>query len=321
MSKRKVDAALDSKAAGKRRVDTEEESDDVADDDLLDGLLGQEFGDNDDDAEPINEDALAAMVDGDLDDGDLDDGDCSGSELLDDESFVGDGDDDDDEEEVADALPFPESELDKSKVDLSEHELTLAEARRCAQLLAANESLCTIRFSDHEIDVETLREDDELEWDSEEYGDIEAIIIAELLKGNTVVKRLDLARNQIADAGARALCTMLAENECIEYLNLESNTFGEKGGIAFCAMLGGNSTLQYFNLKENSIPSSTQQVRRRATPPQLTPLVSLRRATSHPRTRPEPRSHPAPLSSRTSATLGQPGSGPRDSGCTCEPQL
>lgn len=55
------------------------------------------------------------------------------------------------------------------------------------------------------------------------------IIIAELLKGNSTVQRLDLARNNIGDAGACALAQMLCTNSSIEYLNLESNEFGERG--------------------------------------------------------------------------------------------
>ena len=57
--------------------------------------------------------------------------------------------------------------------------------------------------------VGDLREDDELEWDSEEYTDTDAIFIAELLKANTTVKRLDLARNGIGPTGAAAVAAAL----------------------------------------------------------------------------------------------------------------
>ena len=55
------------------------------------------------------------------------------------------------------------------------------------------------------------------------------IIIAELLKVNETVKRLDLARNNIGDIGVCAIAQMLRSNSSIEYLNLESNEFGERG--------------------------------------------------------------------------------------------
>ena len=55
------------------------------------------------------------------------------------------------------------------------------------------------------------------------------IIIAELLKTNETVKRLDLARNCLSDAGVAAIAQMLCVNKTIEYVNLESNEFGERG--------------------------------------------------------------------------------------------
>lgn len=69
----------------------------------------------------------------------------------------------------------------------------------------------------------------ELEWDGEDYTDVEAIIIAAFLKDNKELTRLDLARNSIADAGAIALAAALRENTKLEYLNLESNVVAEKG--------------------------------------------------------------------------------------------
>ena len=114
-------------------------------------------------------------------------------------------------------------------VDLRELAVTAAQARLMAPLLCANEALSTIRFEGHELAVSDLREDEELEWDSEEYTDVETIIIAEFLKNNTCVKRLDLARNQIGDAGASALAQALCSNDCLEYLNLEGNGVAQKG--------------------------------------------------------------------------------------------
>jgi hypothetical protein len=146
---------------------------------------------------------------------------------------------------------------EEEEVDLSAHELTLPQARRVAQSLAQNDSLETVKFGDHSLAVGDLKED-ELEWDSEEYGDVDAIIIAELLKANTCVKRLDLARNQIGDAGACALAAVLQTNSIIEYVNLESNMLGDRAGLAFRNALQGNTTLQYLNLMYNSVPSALQ---------------------------------------------------------------
>lgn len=119
------------------------------------------------------------------------------------------------------------------------------------------------------------------------------IIIAELLKTNETVKRLDLARNCLSDAGVAAIAQMLCVNKTIEYVNLESNEFGERGacclsprstyvrsplpasvssltasahalllpaagGVAFIAAVAANSTLSYLNLKENSLPATVK---------------------------------------------------------------
>jgi len=127
-----------------------------------------------------------------------------------------------------------------------------------AQSLARNESLSSLKMAEHTLAIADLREEDELEWDSEEYTDNDAIIIAELLKANAIVKRLDLARNQIGDAGACALAEMLSSNKTIEYLNLESNQFGERAGRAVIAAMGQNTSLSYLNMMYNSVPAGLQ---------------------------------------------------------------
>ena len=189
------------------------------------------------------------------------------------EAIGDDGADDDEPLDVAPeatgpALPEPgelpdgvtEDQLtSESSVDLTGcGELTLAQARRVAQHLAQNSDLSSIKVGSCELSVGDLADDDELEWDSEEYTNVEAIILAELLKKNTSVARLDLARNQIGDAGAVAIALMLAENATIEYLNLESNTFGPRGGEAFLEALTSNTKVQYLNLMYNAVPSTTQ---------------------------------------------------------------
>ena len=152
----------------------------------------------------------------------------------------------------------------EENVDLSSASLSLVQAQRVAQLLASNDALASIKFDGHTVDVESMRTDEELEWESEDYCDVEAIIIAELLKQNTSVSRLDLARNQIGDAGAVALAEMLWSNSTLEYLNLESNIFGEGGGEAFLKALTQNATVNYLNLMYNSIPTGVQDEIRNA---------------------------------------------------------
>jgi len=261
MSKRKAPEAAGGKAAGKRRADLEPDDDDG----LAEAMLG---GDGAELTEMVeNADALADAI-GDDGEEEFDGGEDA---LL--AAALG-GDDDADAEPESDAPPeepaLPEpgelpDELDEAaltssaEVDLTAcDELTLAQARRVAQCLVRNDSLTTVKVGGSELQVGDLKEEGELEWDSEEYTDIEAIIVAELLKANTTVARLDLARNQIGDAGACALAMMLRENTTIEYLNLESNTFGERGGTAFLEALDFNTSVQYLNLTYNSVTSGTQ---------------------------------------------------------------
>lgn len=261
MSKRKEADQPASRAAGKRKIEDEggygdEESDalehlfglDSGGD--LDGLGQHEVGGNEDEL-------AAALGEGDVSDSELEAGLQHGLDRQD--SQISEIQESESEENVE--IPFTDEELKTSeKLDFSGVSLTGAQARRVALLIAENSSLTTIQFDGHELPVGDLAEEEELEWDSEEYTDVEAIIIAQILKKNdSTVKRLDLARNQITDDGAKALAQMLATNSTLEYLNLESNMISEKGGAAFGRTVQENSSLQYLNLMYNSIPSTRQQ--------------------------------------------------------------
>lgn len=252
MSKRKAEPSAG--RSGKQKAAPELSHMDSQD--LLSGLLGG--GD-----ESEREDSLLPTAE-DLEDGDDDalaEALCAEDDnLLPDESGDAPPLIDDEIGELPDGLE--EAHLEEpEEVDLSKHELTVPQARRVAQVLARNSSLSKIKMAAHALAVSDL-EDDELEWDSEEYTDVEAIIIAELLKGNSTVQRLDLARNNIGDAGACALAQMLCTNSSIEYLNLESNEFGERAGHAFVQAVGQNSALTYLNLKENAVTGAVQEALR-----------------------------------------------------------
>jgi hypothetical protein len=118
------------------------------------------------------------------------------------------------------------------ELDLRSISISPAQARRMAPLICGNSDLNVIKFAEHELMIGELREEVELEWDSEEYTDVEAIFIAEFVKHTRVLKRLDLARNQIGDDGAIALAAAVGVNPTIEYLNLESNNLSGTGACA-----------------------------------------------------------------------------------------
>lgn len=309
MSKRKAPEPVGSKAAGKRRADAPSVEDDATDD-LVNSLLeGDDVGDDIGIDQLLDSEADGDDVGGDVP---LSDFDCPPEDLLglqqQDSSFTP-APDDDEVGELPDDLA--ETQLvEPEQVDLSKHTLTLPQARCVARLLAQNGSLAEIRFEDHSLPVGDMKDSEELEWDSEEYTDIDAvrvspagtththadthphtrtqsrrslavvvappslcrprvrlqIIIAELLKNNTSVERLDLARCRIADAGAVALAQALAENTRLEYLNLESNTFGEKGAPLPLAIGPAHTTIGstfFFACESNVTCASRHCLRRR----------------------------------------------------------
>jgi len=256
MSKRK--APDDGKAAGKRRLEEEDALPDGEADDLEAFLGGDLDGELGEDAGGEGDDELAGALMGAEDDDDME------AALLRQDSVgesVGESDVDEEVDVEGVEIPFEEDLLTSAeKLDFRGVALTPAQARRVAQLVATNKSLTAIQFDGHELPVGELREEEELEWDSEEYTDVDAIIIAEVLKvGEVAVTRLDLARNQITDDGAKALALMLVANSTLEYLNLESNMIGAKGGTAFVKAVPENTTLQYLNLQYNSLASTSQR--------------------------------------------------------------
>jgi len=233
MSKRNATQLPDSRAAGKRRMGDGEAEPPAADE--LEEYVGLFEGDGE--LDDLG-DGLGAVGDG-LDDelaaelgggGDADESDSElvrGLERQESEML---------ESEVEDVgeMPFTDEQLSTAdELDFSDVSLNSAQARHAAELIATNSAITAIHFDGHDLPIGDMNEEDELEWDSEEYTDVEAIIIAEILKKDGCpVKRLDLARNQITDQGAKALALALQENSTLEYLNLESNMIGEKGAAA-----------------------------------------------------------------------------------------
>jgi len=264
MPKRKAPAVEEGRAAGKRKAEPDiiEPGSESNEDDLQAALLGLS-DDVDVLAENDGVDDALELGDDVADESD----DLEAEFLKGEESDLGEASEALVTEDDADALdddvqlPFEASHLQSAtELNFSDTRITVKQAKLIAAHLAENESLNVIHFDGHDLSISDLKEEDELEWDSEEFTDTEAIIIAELLKTkNTSCVRLDLARNQISNAGAKALAEMLLTNTTLEYLNLESNVVAESGGVAFVKALGQNSTLQYLNLSSNALPSGGVQ--------------------------------------------------------------
>lgn len=142
-------------------------------------------------------------------------------------------------------------------VDFSQY-LSPDEVRRVAGRLAENESLESVTLNGCQVPVTDMWTD-ELQWEGKGYTDVHAILIARLLKENTIVTHLNLERNQIGDQGFAALMEMLKSNKKINHLNLAVNHV--TGGAceaeilnavgAFGDVLQSNATLEYLDLTDN----------------------------------------------------------------------
>ncbi|KAL0238607.1 hypothetical protein GEMRC1_013080 [Eukaryota sp. GEM-RC1] len=84
-------------------------------------------------------------------------------------------------------------------------------------------------------------------------GNEGAIALAEALKVNSTVTRINLEFNSIGNEGAIALAEALKVNSTVTRINLEYNSIGKEGAIALAEALKVNSTVTKFDLWRNSI--------------------------------------------------------------------
>lgn len=68
---------------------------------------------------------------------------------------------------------------------------------------------------------------------------------------NAKLQKLQLAGNDINDAGATALANVLINNTKLKNLGLSLNRIGDKGAIALVEALKANKGLQVLNLSQN----------------------------------------------------------------------
>jgi hypothetical protein len=225
MSKRSAELALESKAAGKQRLMSSDEEA-AANEMLLNEMLGGL-------SESEQNQAVHSVVNGvQTVSDDFFDADIVLAGLAEEPHTISPPELPELPELAVGELPAELTEdalTSGAELDLSSINIDAAQARRMAPLICSNSDLNVIKFAQHELMIGELREEVELEWDSEEYTDIEAIFIAEFVKHSRVLKRLDLARNQIGDDGAIALAAAVSVNPAIEYLNLESNNLSGTG--------------------------------------------------------------------------------------------
>ncbi|KJE90017.1 hypothetical protein CAOG_009423 [Capsaspora owczarzaki ATCC 30864] len=93
----------------------------------------------------------------------------------------------------------------------------------------------------------------------EEVGDAGALAIAEALKVNTTVTKIELCQNQIGEVGARALAETLKVNETVTWIAIWRNQIGDAGASAVAEALKVNKTVTCLILAENRIADAGAQ--------------------------------------------------------------
>ena len=89
---------------------------------------------------------------------------------------------------------------------------------------------------------------------SEGIGAAGASAVAEALRGNCHVTKLNLSRNDIGDAGAGALAAALQHGAtALMDVDLRANNIGRLGAMALAAALKVNATVMYLDLRDNPI--------------------------------------------------------------------
>ena len=93
----------------------------------------------------------------------------------------------------------------------------------------------------------------ELRLGNKKIGNKETKAIAQALKMNTMLQRLDLDGNQISDDGAKALAEALKMNTVLQRLYLNDNQISDDGAKALAEALKMNTVLQWLFLGLNQI--------------------------------------------------------------------
>ena len=94
---------------------------------------------------------------------------------------------------------------------------------------------------------------------------LDAAAVAEILKSNTTVTKVDLSFNkEIGDEGAKALAEALKVNTTVETLDLIGCGIGDDGAAAFAEALRSNTSLMKLFLSNNGISKQGKRLLRDA---------------------------------------------------------
>lgn len=84
-------------------------------------------------------------------------------------------------------------------------------------------------------------------------GNDKSKAVAESIKNNRSLKRINLGSNQIGDEGAAFIAESLKHNKTCEWIVLHDNQIGNEGAFKFAEMIKTNNTLQCLWLFNNPI--------------------------------------------------------------------
>ena len=107
-----------------------------------------------------------------------------------------------------------------------------------------------------------FRDMKELTYVRVDWGDDEAVQLAEVLPLCTSATELSLQRNKISDRGAKALAAAFAEGAMpkLEVLDLESNQIGDEGAVALAEAVGKGALpeLKELDLSYNELSQTAK---------------------------------------------------------------
>lgn len=92
-----------------------------------------------------------------------------------------------------------------------------------------------------------------MDLESNQIGDDGASILADGLKTNLTLKRLNLKSNQISDDGAKVFCKTLETNRTLTKLDLTDNEIYDDGAKALHRGFKANCSLTVLEIEENNI--------------------------------------------------------------------
>jgi len=103
------------------------------------------------------------------------------------------------------------------------------------------------------ISLEKMEKSRAFDLPIESLRDIEAIVIAALLKNNSSLTSLNIQDNIVGDNGVSAIINILYTNTGLRRIDLSCNRISHHGAVSIAEILNCNQTLQTLFLKGKKI--------------------------------------------------------------------